>query len=63
MAIVPMKRLELFGLKRERKAILEFLQIRGVVEVHTPKEADNLFARTDTSQARLEFEQNVQVQE
>ncbi len=63
MAIVPMKRLELYGLKRERKAILEFLQLRGVVEVHTPKEADTLFSRTDTSQASLEFEQNVQIPE
>lgn len=33
MAVVPMKRLELFALRRDRKAILELLQRRGVVEV------------------------------
>ena len=63
MAIVPMKRLELYGLKRERKAVLEYLQSRGVVEVHTPEEAENLFARTDTTQAQLEFEQSIHLLE
>lgn len=63
MAVVPMKRLELYGLKRERKAILEYLQSRGAVEVHTPEEADDLFAKTDTSQAQLEFDQNIHLLE
>ena len=35
MAVVPMKRLELFALRRDRKAILELLQRRGVVEVES----------------------------
>lgn len=63
MAVVPMKRLELYGLKRERKAILEYLQSQGVVEVHTPEEAEDLFTRTDTAQAQLEFEQNIHLLE
>ena len=63
VAVVPMKRLELYGLKRERKAILEYLQSRGAVEVHTPEEADDLFAKTDTSQAQLEFDQNIHLLE
>lgn len=63
MAIVPMKRLELYGMKRQRKAILEHLQYRGVVEVHIPEEAESLFSRTDTAQAQLEFEQDIRLLE
>ena len=33
MAVLPMRRISLYGLKSQRKEVLELLQRRGVVEV------------------------------
>ena len=44
VAIVAMKRLELYGLQRERKALLELLQRRGMVEIHSPQRTEPLFS-------------------
>ena len=63
MAIVAMKRLELYGLQRERKALLELLQRRGMVEIHSPQRKEPLFSQADTSQAQLEWEQNASLLE
>ena len=49
MAVVPMKRLELFALRRDRKAILELLQRRGMVEIHSPQRTEPLL----TEQPRM----------
>ena len=46
-----MKRLELYGLQRDRKALLELLQRRGMVEIHSPQRTEPLFSQADTSQA------------
>ena len=56
MAVVPMKRLELFALRRDRKAILELLQRRGVVEVGSTQASGEVFRQADTSQAQQELE-------
>ena len=37
MAVVSMKRISIYGLKRDRKAILEMLQRAGAVEVAAVK--------------------------
>lgn len=63
MAIVAMKRLELYGLQRDRKALLELLQRRGMVEIHSPQRTEPLFSQADTSQAQLEWEQNASLLE
>ena len=57
MAVVPMKRLELYGLKNQRKAVLDLLQRRGVVEVETAQSVEGGFSQTDTSQKQQELEQ------
>lgn len=57
MAVVPMKRLELYGLKNQRKAVLYLLQRRGVVEVETAQSVEGGFSQTDTSQKQQELEQ------
>ena len=44
-----MKRLELYGLQRERKALLELLQRRGMVEIHSPQRTEPLL----TEQPRM----------
>ena len=56
MAVVPMKRLELFALRRDRKAILGLLQRRGVVEVGSTQASGEVFRQADTSQAQQELE-------
>ena len=60
MAVLEMKRISIYALKTNRKAILELLQRRGVVEVSTPKKADDLFEKTDTNTSRQTFEKNAQ---
>lgn len=57
MAVVPMKRLELYGLKNQRKAVLDLLQRRGVVEVGTARSVEGGFSQSDTSQKQQELEQ------
>ncbi len=61
MAKLEMKRISIYALKSSRKRILELLQRRGAVEIDTPKEAEELFSRTDTAAARSTFEKNAQM--
>lgn len=61
MAVLEMKRINIYALKSNRKMILEMLQRKGAVEVNTPKQADDLFSKTDTITARLRFEKNSQL--
>ncbi len=59
MAVLKMKRMSVYALKTHRKAILELLQRKGVLEIDTPKKAQPLFEKTDTGSARQTFEKNV----
>lgn len=61
MAVLEMKRIHIYALKSGRKKILELLQRKGAVEVNTPKQAEELFTKTDTASARLRFEKNSQL--
>lgn len=61
MAVLEMKRINIYALKSSRKKILELLQRRGVVEINSPKEAEEFFSQTDTDSARLTFEKNIQL--
>lgn len=56
MAVVPMKKMTLFALKRDRKALLEFLQRRGVVEVTDAPLNDSLFSKSDSSRQLAHFD-------
>lgn len=58
MAIVQMKRVTIYAMRENRKAILETLQRRGVIEVEKLKLKDNLYKFEDTSQKRAIFEKN-----
>ena len=33
MSVVPMKRISVAAMKRDRKAVLEFLQVQGAVQI------------------------------
>ncbi|MCH5184704.1 MAG: V-type ATP synthase subunit I [Oscillospiraceae bacterium] len=57
MAVLPMQRITIYGMKKNRKAILEALQRRGVVDV-TEIEND-AFQKIDTSQSRAIFSKRI----
>ena len=60
MAVLEMKRINIYALKTNRKKLLELLQRRGVVELDTPEQAEELFEKMDTETARQTFEKNAQ---
>ncbi|MCR4891043.1 MAG: V-type ATP synthase subunit I [Lachnospiraceae bacterium] len=71
MAVLPMKRIQIIGMNKDRKTVLELIQRLQSVEIpeavsgqssdtlETPK--DDIFAKVDTSDARAIFDKNVQV--
>ncbi|MGP1433639.1 MAG: V-type ATP synthase subunit I [Catonella sp.] len=68
MSVLPMKRLFIAALKKDRKPILESLQRLGAVEINADAgkelfvskdgQTDTLFKQTDTSSAKATFEKN-----
>ena len=55
MAIVEMRKLGVYGTKKHRKAVLEFLQEMGAVEVDSPDSENVPFEKMDTSSQRIRF--------
>lgn len=54
-----MERFHICGMKRDRKQILEYLQVKGVVELKdVVVDNDAVFSRADTTQARTLLERN-----
>ena len=58
MAIVRMQKLSICANKKNRKAILEFLQSLGAVEIFTDAIDDEDLRRKDTQAARSSFERS-----
>ena len=56
MAIVEMRRLGVYGIKKNRKGTLEFLQNTGVMEIASVDSSDTSFEKMDTSGERLRFQ-------
>lgn len=57
MAVLPMVKINIFGLNRNRKRILEYLQRVGTVEIReTSDDNDEVFSKQDTLSTRLSFE-------
>ncbi|MEG0615795.1 MAG: V-type ATP synthase subunit I, partial [Oscillospiraceae bacterium] len=63
MAILKMQHISIFGLKKNRKAIIELLQRSGVVEIDDILKEDSIFKKTDMSSAKAIFEKNVALSE
>ncbi|MDO4459862.1 MAG: V-type ATP synthase subunit I [Clostridia bacterium] len=62
MAVLPMKRISIYGLKKDRKQILELVQRMGAIEVKSeklPKDKESVFTQMDTSQAKSTFETSI----
>ncbi len=59
MAMLHMQRINIYALKKDRKPLLEMLQLRGVVEISDELPEDNIFHKTDTSNVRSSLEKNI----
>lgn len=58
MAVVPMKKVLICGLKKDRKGTLEFLQRQGVLEISSALQEDATFGRMDVTSSKNVFERN-----
>ncbi len=58
MAVVPMKKMLVCGLKKDRKGTLECLQRQGVLEISDDLQEDETFHKMDVTKSRLQFEKN-----
>lgn len=61
MAVVPMKRVLIAAMRRDRKPILELLQRTGALEIHSSVAQDDVFFHQDMSGARATFESNARL--
>ena len=59
MAVLPMLRMDLCGLKKDRKKILEMLQRSGAIEITDEIEEDSVFHKTDTASAKALLEKGI----
>lgn len=55
MSVLPMKRVTICALRRDRKNVLELLQRQGVLEIHSTLSDDEVFSRQDRSRAAATF--------
>ena len=58
MAVLPMQRISIFALKKNRKEILEWMQRRGTVEINRTDWEDSIFRKMDTSSSQALFEKS-----
>ena len=58
MSVVPMKRISVAAMKRDRKAVLEYLQVLGAVQISIRGKEDDVFEKTDMSKSQQVFLKN-----
>lgn len=58
MAVVPMKKVLICGLKKDRKGTLELLQRQGVLEISNVLQEDDMFQKMDVTSSKTVFERN-----
>ena len=63
MAVQKMQSVTLCALKQDRKAILEQMQLMGVVEVHELEADDSGLEKMDVATAKMMFEKNMNLAE
>lgn len=61
MAVLQMQRISICALKKDRKQILEFLQMRGVIEINDVMREDSVFQKTEALGAELLFDKNIAI--
>ena len=60
MSVLPMKRVLICALKKDRKEILEFLQRQGACEIHSTLACDDVFMRQDKTQAAATYHRSAE---
>ncbi len=63
MAVVPMQRISICALKKDRKPILEALQRKGVIEVRDMMKEEDIFQKVDVSNSAEQLEKNIRLAE
>lgn len=63
MAVMPMKRMTIIAMRRDRKQLLEFLQRQGTAEIDTDTEEDGRYKKIDVSAQKQIFEKNIRSME
>ena len=63
MAVLPMQRVSICALKKDRKAILEKILSMGIMEMNQVAEGEEGFGTMDTVSARLSFDKKAQTAE
>lgn len=58
MSVVPMKRISVAAMKNDRKAVLEYLQVLGAVQISIRGKEDDVFTKTDMSKSQQIFLKN-----
>ena len=58
MSVVPMKRISVIAMKRDRKAVLDYLQVQGAVQISVRGKEDEVFRKTDMSKQKQVFQKN-----
>ena len=61
MAVLQMEQITVCAMRRDRKAILELLQLRGAVETADAQVESEYFCRDDTSTEREGFERDIKI--
>ena len=59
MAVLQMRKINICGLRKDRKSIIETLQSAGVMELTKTADEDSVFQKMDTLSYRQVFERNV----
>jgi V/A-type H+-transporting ATPase subunit I len=59
MAVLPMKRIQIYGLKKDRRSILDILQRKGVVQIQDSSDQDSVFQKTDTTSEKMQLEKKI----
>ncbi len=60
MAVLPMKRISICALKKDRKALMEDLQRKGILEISNTKSKSKAFYKEDTGQQTAAFTKYIQ---
>lgn len=60
MAVLPMKRISICASKKDRKALMEELQRKGMIEISDTKAKDKVFYKEDTQQQTTTFTKYIQ---
>ena len=59
MAVMPMKRMTLIAMRRDRKELLQFLQRQGTTEIDTDVADDGIYKKIDVSSQKQIFLKNI----